>query len=273
MKLRTLLLGTAVALSSTLAVAADLPARSAPPLMAYVPFSWTGAYVGVHAGYGLLNTKRNDAAVGSGSSSFSSGSGGGNYAGSQHTNASGALGGVQLGYNQQYGSMVVGLEADVSATSIKGSTSSTGSAFSSTFGLGFGFGGGSSSLYASNRLNGIGTLRARLGYAADRALFYVTGGLAYGKVENGVTYAVNTPGWVGSVSSSQSNWKTGWTLGAGMEYALTNNWSLKTEALYYDLGKKSYNASYSDINGFLDSAGSAHNTGLIARVGVNYRFW
>lgn len=271
MKLRTLLLGTAVALSSTLAVAADLPARSAPPLMAYVPYSWTGAYVGVHAGYGLLNTKRNDAAVGSGSGSFSSGSGGGNYSGSQHTNASGALGGVQLGYNQQYGSLVLGLEADVSATSIKGSTSATGSAFSSSSGSGFG--GGSSALYASSRLNGIGTLRARLGFAADRALFYVTGGLAYGRIENSMTYAVSTPEWSGAVSSSQSKWKTGWTLGAGMEYALTNNWSLKTEALYYDLGKKSYNASYSDINGFLNSAGSAHNTGLIARVGVNYRFW
>ncbi len=272
MKLRILLLGTAVALSSTFAIAADLPARTAPaPLMAYAPYSWTGAYVGVHAGYGILNTKRNDTAFGSGSSSVTSGSGGGNYAGSQHTNASGALGGVQLGYNRQYGALVVGLEADIAAASIKGSTLATGSAFSSSSGSGFG--GGSSSLYASSRLTGIGTLRARLGYAVDRALFYVTGGLAYGKIENNVTYAVITPDWSGSVSSSQSKWKTGWALGGGMEYAITNNWSLKTEALYYDLGKKSYNVSYSDVNGFLASTGSARNTGLLARVGVNYRFW
>jgi outer membrane immunogenic protein len=272
LKLRILLLGTAVALSSTLAMAADLPARTAPaPLMAYVPYSWTGAYVGVHAGYGQLNTKRNDSAFGSGSSSFNSSSGGGSYAGSQHTNASGAMGGVQIGYNRQFGALVAGLEADISAASIKGSTSATGSAFSSSSGSGFG--GGSTTLQASSRMNGFGTVRARLGYAADRALFYVTGGLAYAKIKNSVTFAVDTPEWSSFVTSSQSNWKAGWTLGAGMEYALTNNWSVKTEALYYDLGKKNYQASFTDSIGFVDSSGSARNTGVVARVGVNYRFW
>ncbi|MDB5643765.1 MAG: hypothetical protein JWN07_3082 [Hyphomicrobiales bacterium] len=271
--LRTVLLGTAVALTSTFAMAADLPARTSPaPLLAGVPFSWTGAYVGVQAGYGMHSTKNNHFGSGSGSNGFFSGSGGGSIAGSQHTNSSGALGGVQIGYNKQFNSLVLGVEADLAATAIKGSASSTGTAFSNGI-FGSGSGGGTSTMSSSSSMKSFGTVRGRLGFAADRALFYVTGGLAYAKLKNSFTYEINTPGYFGTTTASNNKWKTGWTLGGGMEYALTNNWSVKTEALYYKLGKKSYDSSFSDPNSFIVQAGNVKSTGVIGRVGLNYRFY
>jgi outer membrane immunogenic protein len=276
MSIRTVLLGTAVALSSTFSMAADLPARTAPaPMLASVPFSWTGAYVGLQAGYGLLNTARSHTGSGSGSGSAGSGSGSGagTVSGSHKHNASGALGGAQIGYNKQFGSLVVGLEADLAASSIKGSSLSSANATSSGSGSGSGSGGGTSSVHSSSRMTGFGTARLRVGYAVDKALFYMTGGLAYANIKNSVTYSIDTPYWSSSVTSTQSGWKTGWALGGGMEYALNNSLSFKTEALYYSLGKKSFEVANIDGNGGIGLAGTVKNTGMIGRVGLNYRFW
>jgi len=101
----------------------------------------------------------------------------------------------------------------------------------------------------SSKLDYFGTVRARLGYAFDRVLPYVTGGLAWGNnkiTANGV---------------SQSNTSTGWTAGAGVEYALTNNWTARAEYLYMDLGKSGFQA-----------VGDAGLTASTARLGVNYKF-
>ena len=139
----------------------------------------------------------------------------------------GFLGGVQAGYNwQAVGSpLVVGIEADIQGTNIE----------SPTFTLDY-----------------FGTVRARLGYAVDQFLIYGTGGFAYGKGNYEVA----------GLSNSQTN--TGWTIGAGGEYAFTPNWSVKAEYLYLDLGKESYET----VSGPLDIGTTAN----ILRVGANYRF-
>ncbi len=142
-------------------------------------------------------------------------------------NPDGWLGGGQVGYNYQFqNNVLVGLEADVDAANIS-----------------------SSSGLASSKLDYFGTVRARLGYAFDRVLPYVTGGLAWGN--NKIT----------GLGYSQSNTSTGWTAGAGVEYALTNNWTAKAEYLYMDLGKSGF-----------DSIGDAGLTASTARLGVNYKF-
>lgn len=168
--------------------AADLGRRPLPPQAPiYAPvFSWTGLYLGVNAGGGWGDSTW----TGLGPS----------------FNTSGALVGGTLGYNWQFGQTVVGLETDLQWSDIRG----TGACL---FGC-------------ETRNTWFGTARGRLGYAWDRFLPYVTGGLAYGNVEA-------NPGFgFGSTSSTNA----GWTVGAGVEFAFAPNWSAKVEYLYVDLG-------------------------------------
>jgi outer membrane immunogenic protein len=214
MTMKILAAGLGAALLATSALAADLPSRSAPaPAFTAVPvFSWTGFYVGAHAGYGFGETK-------------STGAGGFN-------DPDGFIGGGQIGYNYQLPNrLVLGLEADLSWTDLNSS------------GPGVGFGASKADL------NYLGTVRARIGYGADRFLPYITGGLAYGSTD------VSIPG-VGT----NDDVRFGWTIGAGVEYAFTNNWTARVEGLYVDLQK--------------DNVGTAkvgHELGII-RAGVNYKF-
>jgi outer membrane immunogenic protein len=150
----------------------------------------------------------------------------------------GFIGGGQIGYNYQFAgtAFVLGLEADLQATNIEGKITI----------LGIGLG---------SKLDYLGTVRGRLGYAfTDRALIYATGGLAYGRVKTNVANIISFGG---------SN--TGWTAGAGIEYALTQNWSLKTEYLYVDLGSKSSLL-------FPGLSVGVKNREHIVRAGLNYRF-
>ena len=139
----------------------------------------------------------------------------------------GSLGGT-VGYNQQIQNFVIGAEGDLAAANVQGSTGSN-----------------------SAKVNSIGTLRARAGFAADRALVYATGGYAGGqtKVTNG---------------TAGSKWLNGYAIGGGLEYAFTDNISAKAEYLYTDLQPKNYGG----LTG-VNSAGVKVNQ---VRTGVNYKF-
>jgi outer membrane immunogenic protein len=80
----------------------------------------------------------------------------------------------------------------------------------------------------------LATIRGRFGATFDRALFYVTGGAAWGTVRTTDTFA-STGGTVFQTTSNSTT-RGGWTLGGGVEYAFWNNFSLKVEYLYVDLG-------------------------------------
>ncbi|MGU3496616.1 outer membrane protein [Xanthobacteraceae bacterium A53D] len=218
------------------ASAADLATRY--PVKAVAPvvpmFSWTGFYLGGHAGYAWSNNTYSvyDATFAT-TYDYNLGSG-----------DSWVLG-LQGGYNYQFANNVVlGLEADISWTGIGGGGNyiAAGPLFGTTSSLG-------------GDLDYYGTIRARLGYAFDRWLPYVTGGAAWGHVNNGTFYGQDT---------SSTNW--GWTVGAGVEYAITNNFTARLEYLYIDLdGNK-----YSDV-----FTGDSLSTSLdmsVLRVGVNYKF-
>ncbi|WP_371346809.1 outer membrane protein [Ancylobacter sp. IITR112] len=254
MRIKSLLLGTvAGAALAAPAFAADLsyPVKAAP--VAYVPvFTWTGAYVGGNFGYGwgdgsapwnnylLYYYSGFDSAVANGGS-----------------NPSGWFGGVQVGYNYQLANNVVlGAEADFNFGSMTDQLNYT--AFDAGVPTLQEFGS------IDTKIESFGTVRARVGYSMDRFLPYITGGLAWGNVKVNESWTAYTDGaYSGFGGASRSDTLWGWTLGGGVEYAITDNWTVKAEYLYIDLG---------DINW-----DSAANTKIdmsmqTLKAGVNYKF-
>jgi outer membrane immunogenic protein len=222
----------ALLLGAGAASAADLPRRTAPPatpVFTAVPvFTWTGFYVGANAGYGW-HTKDS-------SSSFAG----------ADDDRGGFVGGGQIGFNYQMGPLVTGLEADLQYADLqrRGYTAS-GVTVTGTDDPWF------------------GTVRGRLGFAADRFLVYGTGGLAYGNVGNQRFYDAVTGATYGADDT-----KVGWTLGAGVEYAFTNNLTAKVEGLYVNLGDKDRTYTAGGVT-YGDRTNGEFG---VVRAGVNYKF-
>src|SRR5580700_6517598 len=102
----------------------------------------------------------------------------------------------------------------------------------------------------------LSTVRGRLGYAADRFMPFITGGAAFGDIR------ASTPGFAGANTTN-----AGWTVGAGLEFAIAGNWTAKAEYLYVNLGKLNCGISC----GALVTDNVSFTTNLV-RAGVNYRF-
>jgi outer membrane immunogenic protein len=244
------------------AQAADLPTK-APVYKAPVaaPFSWTGFYIGGHAGYGWGDKKWSDFFDPLNPTDRTFGPDA-----SYHVN--GPLGGGQIGYNFQYGWTVFGIEADASAADIKGFGNNDPFQV-----LGpSGFGCLDLNAGCTTKIDALGTITARLGVAVDRVLFYAKGGAAW--VHEKHTVRASDPQLPGpeanfTATTSQTRW--GWTAGAGVEYALSNNWSAKIEYNYLDFGKDQVAFDLPLPNGF-DVAGTLHQTMHVVKGGLNYRF-
>jgi outer membrane immunogenic protein len=305
-----------VALLAGPALAADLPSRKEPPVapIVYVPvFTWTGFYVGLNAGGAWTSTSGhlnvfgfnglNGGVVVPGYATFPLFNNGNN------NNNGNFTGGGQIGYNYQIGAFVWGVEADINYLGNNSNRTAAGTFFyGDPLGpLAGGVVGGARDPYSgyyrflANKNNNhyFGTVRARLGYAVDRALFFVTGGLAYGGSNNGsaaVGYygeplTVGGPvgpltafyGTNGGFGGNNNSSHVGWTAGAGVEYAWTNNWTVKLEYLYANLGNNgrgiAFPASYT-LGGVIFTPNGSHyiNAGNksanvnILRMGVNYKF-
>ncbi len=248
------------------ALAADLPSRAAPPV--YVPpppvFTWTGFYVGLNAGYGWGQS------TGALESDFPNifGAGtavaGGFIPASLGVRPQGVLGGGQFGYNWQTGPFVLGLETDFQGSGIR-NTNTVAFPGSATL--------VPSNTVAHDQLNWFGTARARAGYLpVNNLLLYATGGLAYGNVQENYSL-VGVPPTAGTFAGSASATRVGWTAGAGAEWKVTNNISLKAEYLYVDLGSTTVRGP--DLTGIFPGVFydyHFHNVENIARVGLNYEF-
>jgi outer membrane immunogenic protein len=242
-------------LGCSIAQAADLP--QAPPPQApavYVPvvppFTWGGIYVGGNIGYGWSYADATDdgpagfafgglppAAV------FPLGS-------STSFSQKGFLGGAQLGFNYQISQLVLGLEGDFDATAIKNDQ-------------GGGFGAGS---YTDPWT---ATLAARFGWAVDHALFYGKAGGAWMQEK----YDISAPD--GSAANGTFN-RWGWMIGAGAEYAVTENITLKAEYNYLDFGSTdqtlSPNATDLATGSITFDKNSVKLTASVVKVGVNWLF-
>ncbi len=163
------------------------------------------------------------------------------------SDAHGFTGGVQLGYNYQINHVVFGIEADMNYAG----QSRKGTSFSGAVSAG-GTGG-----Y-------VGTVRPRLGLAFGPWLFYGTGGLAYGNPGTTITGNINN-----ALSTSNSDWRVGWVAGIGTEYAIDQNWSVRTELLHMDFGRTTISGVGLDGNTYSWSDRLSENA---LRVGVNYRY-
>jgi len=199
--------------------AADLPPAAPPPMApAYVPapppFSWTGIYVGGNLGWGWTNTELTD--VGPAPFSFGGAPIGQVFPLGSTTSfrQDGFLGGAQIGANWQFQQFVIGAEADFDATAIKNNQFIPAA-------LGTGS-------YTNPWMS---TFAARFGWAADHALFYGKAGGAYMQEKYSGTATD------GSSVSGTFN-RLGWMLGAGVEYAVTDNITLKAEYNYLDFGSQ-----------------------------------
>jgi opacity protein-like surface antigen len=230
---------TTTALISALAIAPA--AAQAPPV-----FTWTGFYAGLSFGYASMRDRATHEDIGSGCW-WSPCSDIANVGG----NGRGVIGGIQGGYNHQIGSVVFGAELDISTASARANYNQyyLGSYFDYS---------------QRGELSAIGSARGRFGFAFDRAFVYATGGLAFANVKNHVQDN-DDPGLF-----NVSKWRYGGIVGAGIEYALSDVWSVKAEGLYYSLNKSS--ALFRDLGrGGLYRA-RFKNNGVIARVGLNYKF-
>jgi outer membrane immunogenic protein len=237
--------------------AADMsaPVYKAPPPPP--PPSWTGFYVGLSAGYswGRWN----------GDLTFDPGTGPlPVFDPSNRTiSANGWLGGAQAGFNYQLGSWVLGLESDVSWTSLKGANTFVTSA-------------GFMAWNISNRLDWFSTVRGRAGYAIDKFLIYATGGGAFGQTNSNEIVTQVLPPLVTAVASVREN-HVGWTAGGGVEWLYSRNLSFKLEYLRVDLGSAPYRfigtvvVAVPPMPHTTDSF-PADLAFQIVRAGVNYRF-
>ena len=213
------------------AQAADLPVTSRSPnglsAAPTSPYDWTGFYVGAQIGYGW------------GQSSGTQNAGGTFFpVVSYSLDPAGALAGGHFGFAYQTGAIVLGAEADLEAANLNGSTSFP--AFNQTY-------------FFNAKADTLASVRGRFGWAQDRLMLYGTAGAAWGRVTTPPLDGLN-------------GWRTGWTAGAGAEYALRGNWSVTAEYRYTDLGRAS--SFDPTLNSTDDNKLNFH----AIRLGASYRF-
>ena len=215
------------------AQAADLP--PAPPMptkapIAYAPkvFDWTGIYIGGHLGGGFSQSSWSDPITGIGNGTF---------------NNFGFLGGGQIGANVQFNRLVLGLEGDFSWTSLKASSrDSIGEAI-------------------STNVPWTSTITGRVGAAFDRLLIYGKGGFALAQDQSALTD-------LGGNAATNSFVRKGWTVGAGIEYALDDHWSAKIEYDYLGFGSQTMSFTTP-----LETVGSNASLNVQEiKAGINFRF-
>ena len=262
--IRLLLASTALAtlMAGGSALAADQAVRA--PMFTKAPlmplFSWTGFYFGGNAGghwgqdkvstttsvanFGLANAAAVD------------------LASPTTVKPTGWLAGGQVGYNLQVNHAVLGFEGDADWVNGSAARSLVFPGPNPTAG---------DTLSNATQANFLATLRPRLGAAFDHSLLYITGGLAVGTVKT--TDSMTTFGGTVLESTSATATRIGWVAGGGFEYAFTDNWSAKVEALHVDLGG-TYDTGIPCAAGCVaatDIVVHHKYTDNIARLGINYR--
>jgi outer membrane immunogenic protein len=230
------------------ASAADLPAQTytKAPVIVDSVYNWTGFYIGIEGGggWGRSQHYRNDPLASPTTVGLPL---------TRGINPSGGLAGGTVGYNYQFSNnIVIGLENDISWTDIKG-----GARLAPPFN-------GAEAFHTNQTW--LDTLRGRVGYAWDRWMVFGSAGAAF---TNEDLQFCNAPTFTGCLGQSKT--VTGWTAGAGVEYAFAANWSAKVEYLHTDFGSQFFPRRPGPGGGFF----AARNVTLIddiARIGVNYKF-
>ena len=256
--------------------AADLSLKDTP-VAGYAPaLQWPSFYVGGHLGGAFGNTDVTDVFDYHGDPTAKN-----------SVDSTGLITGVQLGYNLQSGNFVYGIEADLGYLNLSGDKSA---ALPNPTGV------KNNDISATYSTSGglYGDLTGRVGYASGNSLLYVKGGAAllqanmdsnYSGANCSTTGDKNCQKEIGpsNFSFDSSDTLIGWTLGVGMEYALSPSWSLKVEYQHFDFG--SLSTSYSGTHSFscnynsnktctstLTGKSDADITADAVMVGLNYQF-
>ncbi len=253
-------------LITTPVLAADMPVK-APPTAPVPVYSWTGCYVGANIG-GIREHDNTPVTLvdptGIATAAFTTR----RIASGFSYDRNGVLGGGQLGCNWQVTNWVAGIETDFVGSSLAGGGTSN-TAAPGFFPL---------TSAVTQKLDWIGTTRGRLGMAVGNGvLLYGTAGLAYTGVRHSYFQSDAAAGGPVSIFASDSTTLFGWTAGGGAEVGF-GQWSVKGEALYYDLGNHPLAANCTVVSGAAcatpNTVFTSHfeNRGAIARIGLNYRF-
>jgi outer membrane protein OmpA-like peptidoglycan-associated protein len=233
--------------------------------LAYAPVAdaqsnWSGPYVGANLGGGITTDSGTHSCYQSGVLN------GPTCRVFPYSGATGAgiLGGVQAGYNFAFRPLfVIGGEADIQGASITSQGTFTGAPNFVN-----GTNNGSNTVFiAKQTVNMLGTLRARFGYTGfNRLMIYGTGGLAYTEERLSNTFSIQN---FGTFAAYKNAFSVGWTAGAGAEYALSDHFSLKGEALYYDTGDTRITTNQITL---YQHTIKFQTRGPIFRIGLNYAF-
>ena len=250
MKTKLALLSSAVllALTGVSALAADI----APEPMMY---DWSGFYIGVNGGYGWgekesVEITETDLITGLDFGTRDVGD----------LKLKGFFGGGQAGFNIQSGALVFGIEGDIQASDIDGDFGPNVLPFQSA-----------PTYSGSGDIDWFGTVRGRLGWAFDRGLLYVTGGIAFADVDLEVDF-IDSQGQNARLHDDGT--RTGFALGGGGEWALSDRWSAKLEYQFLDFGEKALDAP---VRNLADVPFSLRTNKIdtqihTVRLGVNFHF-
>ena len=254
-----LLVGIVVAAGAlaTAATAADLPAPAPayyPPVYRPVIYDWTGIYGGVHVGAGVMQ----DEVTATTTTILQN-------AGAQTRYTPFAVaGGAQAGFNVEFAPFVVGAEGTFTWTDISGSNFFPASNF-----------GGLVAVRSTSAAHWYGTATGKIGYAANDFLFYAKGGAAWMSVN--YTEDVTAGPVLGERILTDT--RTGFTVGGGIEFGMTENLSARVEYDFLDFGTKSYN--FTSLNFTVPGGAlvpvaafpvSVKSVTHLISVGLNYRF-
>jgi outer membrane immunogenic protein len=236
------------------ALAADLAVKA--PLSGPVPaFSWSSCYFGLHAGGGFASKDITDPVQLAQDSILGVGTTVGTT--TAHVSPSGAVIGGQLGCDYQFApSWVAGIEGAASGATMKGTMSA---------GLPAGFSGDQA--LVSSRTDFLPSITGRLGYALDRTLLYGKAGVAWASSKYTVVGSLQGTGF----DFEGFDTRTGWTAGAGVEWAFSRNWSVNVEYDYYSFGSGTLSLS-DNINGFTGQV-DAKQTIQVVKAGLNFHMW
>jgi outer membrane immunogenic protein len=252
----------ALGLGTSAAFAADrpVPAYTPPPPPAPV-YTWSGCYVGASAGWDSGRSQHRTVA-GSVVNPAAPIPAGTNI--TDTFDLTGFIGGGTLGCNWQWGAWVFGIEGDGSATN------KSGQAFETPLVPLFS---DSANFISQTQERWLVTARARLGLTdfwgfGPNTLLYVTGGAAWAKID-AAEWLVSNPIRTAHI---ESNTRSGWTVGAGLEYALGYGWSAKSEFLYVKFDDYNTFTTGPFANGII-SPREVRLEDYIWRAGLNYKFW